>query len=489
MSQALYRTYRPKTFSELTGQEHVSKTIQNQIVSGNVAHAYLFSGPRGIGKTTIARLLAKAVNCTGRKEGDSEPCNLCAACKQFDAGSSLYITEIDAASNTGVDNVRENIIEAVRFTPPQGVHRVFIVDEVHMLSMSAFNALLKTLEEPPANVIFVLATTEIHKIPATIISRCQRFDFHRIDRAKIIDRLKLIADAEDVQVKDDVLVMISRLSDGCLRDAESLLGQVFALGEKNVTADIASLILPSSYIVVVREMSDLLLEKKLVPAVELINKFVEEGGQMKPFLGEMIEFVREQMLQALSSGDHKLNDFILLLDGLLDVRAKSAPEMFPQLPFEIFCVLFCENGQETLSGNKIVREPDGRGGEKQKEKKDELSVSDSNSGKTETVTFSIEDLQSKWRRCCDVVSRTHIALPLVLQNARPIGIFGNKIHVAFTHRFHFETMSQRKNLDVLSKAIAEVIGLNVEVIPIFEQSESEKVVGELAQAFGGAVVE
>src|SRR3989339_626328 len=222
MSQALYRTYRPQTFADLTGQEHVKRTLQNQLKIGRVAHAYLFTGTRGVGKTTAARLLAKAVNCQGITEGkDSlpEPCNVCSSCQEITGGSSLDVYEIDAASNTGVDHVREHIIESVRFSPNKAKMKVFIIDEVHMLSTSAFNALLKTLEEPPAHALFILATTEIHKVPATILSRCQRFDFKKISKEAMVTRLASIVKQEKRNVDEDVLLGIAKHSGGSERDA------------------------------------------------------------------------------------------------------------------------------------------------------------------------------------------------------------------------------------------------------------------------------
>ena len=188
----IYRKYRPQKFSEVTGQEHIIKTIAGEIASGQIAHAYLFSGPRGTGKTTTARLLAKALNCEKRSEGNSEPCDNCLSCEEITGNRSIDVIEIDAASHTGVDNVRENIIDNAQFKPTKSKYKIFIIDEVHMLSTSAFNALLKTLEEPPAHVIFILATTELHKLPSTIISRCQRFNFHKIPTEQMRARLNAL---------------------------------------------------------------------------------------------------------------------------------------------------------------------------------------------------------------------------------------------------------------------------------------------------------
>lgn len=301
MGQALYRKYRPQTFADITGQEHVKITLQNEIANGSVAHAYIFTGPRGVGKTTTARLIAKAVNCQNRKEGTAEPCNTCLACQEISAGRDVDVVEIDAASNTGVDNVRENIIEKARFTPAQRPYKVFIIDEVHMLSTSAFNALLKSLEEPPAHVLFILATTEPHKIPATILSRCQRFDFKRASAADITTRLKGIAGEENITVADEVYTLIARASEGCLRDAESLFGQLLALGKSSISLEDARTVLPFSDTDSLISFLSLLGEGKVTEVVDFINQLVEQGVDLIQFSGDAIEMLRQLLLIKVGS--------------------------------------------------------------------------------------------------------------------------------------------------------------------------------------------
>ena len=222
---ALYRKWRPAGFDDVKGQDHIVAALKNQIISGRIGHAYLFTGTRGTGKTSVAKILAKAVNCEHPIDGS--PCHTCATCKAIAAGASLNVSEIDAASNNGVDNIRE-IREEVQYRPAEGKYRVYIIDEVHMLSTGAFNALLKTLEEPPAYVIFILATTEVHKIPITVLSRCQRYDFRRIEGETIVERLSEMALGEDINVTDQALRYIARKGDGSMRDSISLFDQCIA---------------------------------------------------------------------------------------------------------------------------------------------------------------------------------------------------------------------------------------------------------------------
>lgn len=294
MSQALYRKYRPQTFSEVIGQDHIKLTLQNQIKAKNIAHAYLFCGPRGIGKTTLARLVAKSINCLQSK--NSEPCNVCSACEMIAKNKALDIIEIDAASHTGVDNVRENIISNALVSPSTLNYKVFIIDEVHMLSLSAFNALLKTLEEPPEKIIFILATTEIHKVPETIISRCQRFDFKKVSSQEIVKKLKKIVAAEKINVDLEVLERIARNSEGCARDAETLLSQILALDDKHVTSQQAELILPTTQTTLMVEFFSLIAEKNIKQAIEKINQLIEDGIDLVEYNKNFIEFLRKILL-------------------------------------------------------------------------------------------------------------------------------------------------------------------------------------------------
>jgi len=297
MSKVLYRKYRPASFSEVVGQEHVVKTLKNAIKRGKIAHAYLFSGPRGIGKTTIARILAKAVNCENIKDG--EPCNECDVCRNINQNKFLDLVEIDAATHTQVDKIRD-IIEKINFSPASGKYKVYIIDEVHMLSKGAFNALLKTLEEPPKHVIFILATTEIHKIPATIISRCQRFDFHRIKISEIKKRLEGIAKQEKVKVEKGVFDFIAVNSSGGMRDSESLFGQILSLEDKNITLKEVQEILALADISKTIKLIKLIVEKKYGEAVNYVSEITNDGYDLEQFGESVVEYCRKLMLIKIS---------------------------------------------------------------------------------------------------------------------------------------------------------------------------------------------
>ncbi len=290
--QVLYRKWRPKTFSEVVGQPQVTVTLKNELKSGRIAHAYLFTGSRGTGKTTCAKILAKAVNCLHPNDGD--PCGECEICRGVDDGSVLDVVEIDAASNNGVENIR-SLREEANFTPAAAKYRVYIIDEVHMLSVGAFNALLKTLEEPPAHVIFILATTEVHKIPATILSRCQRFDFRRIPPQEIADRLTYVAGQENASLDAQAALLIARLADGALRDALSILDQCFSRST-DVTEDIVS----QTVGLVGREhlfgLTDAILDRDPSRALQIVDELYRSSKDMARLCEELSSHFRGMML-------------------------------------------------------------------------------------------------------------------------------------------------------------------------------------------------
>jgi DNA polymerase-3 subunit gamma/tau len=293
MSQALYRKYRPKEWDEVVGQDHVVTTLKNAIAADRVAHAYLFAGSRGTGKTTLARLLAKAVNCTNA-DPTKRPDNECENCKAVNENRFLDLIEIDAASNTSVDDVRD-LRDKINFSPSQGKYKIYIIDEVHMLSTAAFNALLKTLEEPPPHAIFVLATTEIHKIPATVLSRCQRHEFRRVPVDEIVANLRKIVKAENIQADEDALLQIARQSAGGMRDAQSLLDQLSSMGEK-ITLALAQTVLGTATSQTVLNLVSSIMDHDPAYGLESIHKALDAGADPRSLARQIVEYLRGLML-------------------------------------------------------------------------------------------------------------------------------------------------------------------------------------------------
>lgn len=292
MYQVLYRKWRPQTFEDVSGQPHITATLKNELLSGRVAHAYLFTGSRGTGKTSCAKILSKAVNCLSPVNGD--PCNECEICQGIDNGSILDVIEIDAASNNGVDNIRDLRDEA-NFTPVKSKYRVYIIDEVHMLSTGAFNALLKILEEPPEHVIFILATTEIHKIPATILSRCQRFDFKRISPEDICKRLQFVAQKENLNLEDDAAALIAKIADGALRDALSLLDRCCATSN-NITEEIVTKSAGLAGRDYLTKLSHCIIQKDCAKALGIINELHINSCDMERLCSEFMFHLRDLMI-------------------------------------------------------------------------------------------------------------------------------------------------------------------------------------------------
>lgn len=359
----LYRKYRPQSFKEIIGQDHVIKTLKNSISSNNFSHAYLFCGPRGSGKTTIARLFAKAINCT--KLDEFEPCNKCDSCTEITAGKALDLIEIDAASHTGVDEIRE-LIEGIKFSPVKSKYKIFIIDECHQLSKSAVNALLKTLEEPPAHAIFILATTEAHKMIPTIVSRCQRFDFKKLQIPEIIKKLDFIAKKEGVKFDESALSLIALNSRGSFRDAESLLDEVISFSGK--TGEIkAENIEELLGVVDVQEVStflDFVLDKKSKDAILFVNQILEKGTDLNEFAKSLVLYLRELILLKidkcfvnsqnsglseseigkLSEQSEKITgkDAQIILEKFIEAENKMKYSSIVQLPLELAIIDICE---------------------------------------------------------------------------------------------------------------------------------------------------
>jgi len=361
---ALYRKFRPTKFSEIVGQEHIEKTLKNQIINGRVGHAYLFTGGRGSGKTSTAKILSRAVNCLNVVDG--EPCNECEICKAALAGTLVDITEMDAASNNGVDNIRD-IREEVEFIPTAAKYRVYIIDEVHMLSTGAFNALLKTLEEPPAHVIFILATTEPQKLPTTIISRCQRFDFKRISIPDIMKRLKFICDSSDIQIEEEAQRLIATLSDGAMRDAISILDRCVSDGDKVITAEKIMELSGVPQFEFLANMTKAIISGDSEKALMVTQDLIETGKDISVFLWELIKFQRDLAMlfvnkSLLNYSDDKIKEmesiasmskqevFLSLISKLSDVQNSIKWATEQEILFESAMIKLClENQKATVT--------------------------------------------------------------------------------------------------------------------------------------------
>ena len=330
--QALYRTWRPQRFEDVVGQEMITKTLRNAVMTNQTSHAYLFTGPRGTGKTSTAKIFAKAINCHHQENG--EPCNECEICKAITNGSLNDVLEIDAASNNGVEEIRD-IRDKVKYAPTQADYKVYIIDEVHMLSTGAFNALLKTLEEPPANVVFILATTEPHKIPATIISRTQRFDFKRITSATILKRMEYILNQKDIQYEDAALKVIAKAAEGGMRDALSILDQVISFGENNVTLENALLVTGSVTKTDLLNYLQAVVDQKTPEALEMIHKLVQDGKDASQIVEDLVEYCRDLLLYQQSPAMLEETEL-----GMLDEDFKKfAQEIEPETVYQMINIL------------------------------------------------------------------------------------------------------------------------------------------------------
>lgn len=503
----LYRNYRPGNFSEVFGQKHIKITLQNEISNNKLASAFLFCGPRAVGKTTLARLLAKSVNCLKRKEGDYEPCGECSNCKAISSGKHLDVVEIDAASNTGVDNVRDNIISFSRLAPSQAKYKVFIIDEVHMLSTQAFNALLKIIEEPPKYVIFILATTEIHKVPYTIISRCERFDFKRISLPEVIKKLEFIAKSEKREVDPIVLEAIARRSGGHLRDAESLLGQIFSLDTKKISLADAELLLPHYNNNEVITLLSHLAAKDAVSALTLVNSLADAGVSIRNFISEIITMLRKIAISKISPqlsddlglnlGDSlelkinaltkelKLENILFYLKRFL-LAYSDKNQLILQLPLELAVIEICTQSLQSASISKsedlaslakktssAERGPtssksyQAKSEELPKTKpvlKKEIKPKESTefvselSAKSSDLKLSCEDLMEKWPEFLIKIKKHNHSLSFVLQNCQPKDIEAGTLSLVFKYKFHQDRVKDVSIRALIEETLSEVYG-------------------------------
>lgn len=541
---ALYHTHRPQTFDSVIGQEHIVRTIMNEIAQEKLSHAYLFSGPRGVGKTTVARVLAKALNCPNRGKG-AEPCNTCSSCEEISGGHSIDVIEIDAASHTGVDNVRDNIIENAQFKPTKSPYKVFIIDEVHMLSTAAFNALLKTLEEPPAHVIFVLATTELQKLPETIISRCQRFGFKKIPYEIMKQYLKDVAKEEKVKIDDDVLDRIINKSDGCARDALSLLDQVFSTGEKHITADVASVVLPTSPIEETAAFVGHCIHKDAEKALGILTTLVDNGVNLMQFSIDVIELLRVVMITkvsgkfptvALDVGEEvktsleqlgketSILDVIALTDLATKRRLEIRTAPIPQLPLELLVLEWCHQSVQVPVSPAPMSQPAKQPApapasvqkqppvaavlEEAPEPVEEIVIHEPVEEPKKTIieqvkefissdaTVSKEQVSAQWPNFLVGMERISPSLVFILKMANIITINGNTVMLTVPYTFHRDKLlsptSHRQIEQQLSEVCGSILHVDVTVDETGQQMPEAAPNPELialAAALGGDIVQ
>jgi DNA polymerase-3 subunit gamma/tau len=481
--RALYLKWRPSTFEEVIGQEPVTRTLRHAIEQGKISHAYLFCGPRGTGKTSTARILAKAVNCIG--EGP-RPCNACAICQAINDGSLMDLIEIDAASHTGVDNVRE-LREKVSFRPNQARYKVYIIDEVHMLSNAAFNALLKTLEEPPPHVIFVLATTEPHRVPATVISRCQRFDFRYVPASTIAAHLRQIATVEGMQIDDEALELIATHAAGGVRDALSLLDQLTAYGDAEIRAEHVRALLGIGSTELVARFVDALLTRDLRAGLEIIDTLVDQGVPLRQFNAELLEYLRG-MLLVKAGGESRLLHMNpearqrlaeqakqLELAGwarLVELFSQSAQglktSLQPQLPLELALVQAVSEGRAEPAPVKAAPAA---------APAPPAAVPEAPAKAVETPEAQaapavapapaddalLQRLRAHWQEILRLVRPVDKDAEAFLRAAEPARVEDGQLVLAFRYEFHKKRFESQGCQAAVSQALAQVLGQAVPV--------------------------
>ncbi|UQD50644.1 DNA polymerase III subunit gamma/tau [Bacillus methanolicus] len=513
--QALYRVWRPQTFLDVVGQEHVTKTLQNALLQQKISHAYLFSGPRGTGKTSAAKILAKAVNC--ERAPVHEPCNECPACKGITDGSIPDVIEIDAASNNGVEEIRD-IRDKVKYAPSVVKYKVYIVDEVHMLSIGAFNALLKTLEEPPKHVIFILATTEPHKIPLTIISRCQRFDFRRITAQAIVNRMKLIADQTGVDYEEGSLQVIARAAEGGMRDALSLLDQAISFSRDRVTIEDALTVTGSVSQGFLNKLARAIYKKDVASALEALEELFFLGKDPVRFIEDLIHYYRDMLLyKAAPSLEESLErvmideDFLALANEmssnviyeLIDTLNKAQQDMrwtnHPKIFLEVAIVKLCQlekpaTHQTSHDLQKLINRIEQLEDEIRQLKANGIPASQATQntvqnkpqrsarrgfkapvGKINEILKQatkpdLNTIKSCWGDMLDsLVSRQMRSQAALLNKAEPVAASSNAFIIKFKYEIHCQmAMENAKFLEAISESLQELTGKRLEIVGVPE---------------------
>lgn len=496
--QALYREWRPQKFSELVGQEHVSRTLRGALMRGWINHAYLFSGPRGTGKTSAARILAKSVNCANCQDG--EPCNTCPSCQAISGGQSLDVVEIDAASNRGIDEIRD-LREKVRFSPAVGRYRVYIIDEVHMLTNEAFNALLKTLEEPPSHIIFVLATTEVHKVPPTILSRCQRFDFRRIAPPLVFSHLKEIAHKLGIAVEDEALWPIVRAAEGSLRDALSLFDQCMVLGGGRLQREEVALVLGSLPEEILQETVAALRGGEAIRLICLIDRVVNEGKDLRRFLRELIAYCRDLLVVRMEgeervpllvsaggdaeglarvAADWKTDELVFVIRQLTVMENELRWLEQPRWLLEALLFDLQEKLQDDTAtkGYLYPQEISGRIAELEEKLQRVLESRGTRHLPGERRTegdaasgTSLPGVIASWPRVLEVLRRRSVRTQALVLEAEPVSLEGDVLTLAFKkgRSFHRQQLEEAGEKALVEEALRQVLGKNISIRCVMQE--------------------
>ena len=480
MAQALYLKWRPHRWEEVVGQPHIVQTLRNAVAADRVAHAYLFAGPRGTGKTSAARLLAKAVNCL-EPDLAARPCDRCAHCQAVNQGRFLDLIEIDAASNTSVDDVR-SLRDKINYSPNQGRYKVYIIDEVHMLSTAAFNALLKTLEEPPPHAIFVLATTEIHKIPATVLSRCQRHEFRRIPVNEMVTHLKQIVTAEQLKAEDEALVLLARQSTGALRDAISLLDQLASTGQ-DITLEMAQQVLGTATSQAVLEIMDAIYTRQSAAGLDKIHAALDAGSDPRQFARQIVDYLRGLLLvrmgnpaQVDATAELKANmarhaqgfdvPELLTLIRIFNQAANDARSAWqPSLPLEMAFIEALESstqGGETPSGS-AAQAP------KASAPRKAGPPATAAGSPAQTGAFSDEEggltlkmVHENWRQILALIRKFNTTTEALLRSGRLLGVKNGTLYLGFSEVLRSK-MEKSENMELVRRAFQQVLDMDVPI--------------------------